>query len=85
MNKISSFKISNLFSAIKVSFWTGSSRVLGLLRDISTTNLFGAPKRFVVEISLNSPKTLELPVQKLTFIAEKRLEILNELILFIKI
>ena len=42
MNKISSFKISNLFSAIKVSFWTGSSRVFGLLRDISTTNLFGA-------------------------------------------
>ena len=42
MNKISSFKFSNLFSAIKVSFWTGSSRVFGLLRDISTTNLFGA-------------------------------------------
>ena len=32
----------NFFSSVKVSFWTFSSRVFGLLRDISTTNLFGA-------------------------------------------
>ena len=32
----------NFLSSIKVSFWTFSSRVFGLLRDISTTNLFGA-------------------------------------------
>ena len=32
----------NFLSSIKVSFWTFSSRIFGLLRDISTTNLFGA-------------------------------------------
>ena len=32
----------NFFSSVKVSFWTFSSRIFGLLRDISTTNLFGA-------------------------------------------
>ena len=32
----------NLLSSIKVSFWTFSSRIFGLFRDISTTNLFGA-------------------------------------------
>ena len=32
----------NFLSSIKVSFWTFSSRIFGLFRDISTTNLFGA-------------------------------------------
>ena len=34
--------MSSLFSTIKVGGWTFASRILGLLRDMATTNLLGA-------------------------------------------